>query len=87
MSRQPSRRARLHDLFESDPRRAYSFAELVDEGDVLYDLGRYAEAADAAKASAPEQPGLLYNLACCESLAGRAGDAIGQSHAARTGAA
>lgn len=31
MARQSSRRARLHDLFESDPRRAYSFAVLVDE--------------------------------------------------------
>lgn len=29
MSHQSSRRARLHDLFESDPRRANSFAELV----------------------------------------------------------
>ena len=41
--------------------------------------GRYAEAADAAREAAeahPEYAGLLYNLACCESLAGRLDDAI-----------
>jgi mannose-6-phosphate isomerase-like protein (cupin superfamily) len=40
----------------------------------LYQDGRYAEAADAAAAIVDEHPGypgLLYNLACCESLAGR----------------
>ena len=45
----------------------------------LYREGRYAEAADQARevASAhPEYPGLLYNVACCESLAGRKADAI-----------
>jgi tetratricopeptide (TPR) repeat protein len=45
----------------------------------LYQEGRYAEAADRARAVAeahPEYPGLLYNLACCESLAGRKADAI-----------
>jgi mannose-6-phosphate isomerase-like protein (cupin superfamily) len=45
----------------------------------LYLEGRYAEAADAAREVAqahPEYAGLLYNLACCESLAGRTGDAI-----------
>jgi tetratricopeptide (TPR) repeat protein len=45
----------------------------------LYQEGRYAEAADQARevASAhPEYPGLLYNVACCESLAGRKADAI-----------
>jgi quercetin dioxygenase-like cupin family protein len=45
----------------------------------LYLEGRYAEAADAARAVAaanPECAGLLYNLACCESLAGRRADAI-----------
>jgi tetratricopeptide (TPR) repeat protein len=41
--------------------------------------GRYAEAADQARdvaAAHPEYPGLLYNIACCESLAGRKDDAI-----------
>jgi tetratricopeptide (TPR) repeat protein len=45
----------------------------------LYDAGEYAEAADRARELAeahPEYPGLLYNLACCESLAGRTADAI-----------
>jgi tetratricopeptide (TPR) repeat protein len=45
----------------------------------LYREGRYAEAADHARGVAeahPEYPALLYNLACCESLAGRTADAI-----------
>jgi mannose-6-phosphate isomerase-like protein (cupin superfamily) len=45
----------------------------------LYQEGRYAEAADLAGdvvAAHPEYPALLYNLACCESLAGRKADAI-----------
>jgi tetratricopeptide (TPR) repeat protein len=46
---------------------------------VLYQAGKYDEAADRGRALAeahPEYPMLLYNLACCESLAGRTGDAI-----------
>jgi tetratricopeptide (TPR) repeat protein len=45
----------------------------------LYLEGRYAEAADGAREVADAHPayaGLLYNLACCESLAGRTADAI-----------
>ncbi len=45
----------------------------------LYEAGRYAEAADQARAIVDEHPeyvGPLYNLACVESLAGRAEDAI-----------
>jgi quercetin dioxygenase-like cupin family protein len=45
----------------------------------LYLEGRYAEAADEAREAAKANPGyagLSYNLACCESLAGRATDAI-----------
>jgi tetratricopeptide (TPR) repeat protein len=45
----------------------------------LYEAGRYAEAADRATDLAvanPDVPGLLYNLACCESLAGRTDSAI-----------
>lgn len=44
-----------------------------------YKDGSYAEAADGARIVAdgnPGYPGLLYNLACCESLAGRAALAI-----------
>jgi tetratricopeptide (TPR) repeat protein len=45
----------------------------------LYKAGEYAEAADRGRRlveAHPQYPGLLYNLACCESLAGRTGDAI-----------
>ena len=45
----------------------------------LYQAGEYAEAADRGRELAeahPEYPGLLYNVACCESLAGRTQDAI-----------
>jgi tetratricopeptide (TPR) repeat protein len=45
----------------------------------LYQEGAYAEAADRAKPvvdAHPEYPLLAYNLACCESLAGRKADAI-----------
>jgi tetratricopeptide (TPR) repeat protein len=45
----------------------------------FYQAGEYAEAADRGRELAdahPEYPGLLYNVACCESLAGRTADAI-----------
>jgi tetratricopeptide (TPR) repeat protein len=45
----------------------------------LYQEGKYAEAADRARPivdAHPEYPLLAYNLACCESLAGRKADAI-----------
>ena len=45
----------------------------------LYNAGEYAEAADRGRALAeayPEYPDVLYNVACCESLAGRTADAI-----------
>jgi hypothetical protein len=45
----------------------------------LYDAGNYAEAADRGRElvdAHPEYPELFYNLACCESLAGRTTDAI-----------
>ena len=45
----------------------------------LYESGEYDEAAERLRALAeahPEYPELLYNLACCESLAGRATDAV-----------
>ena len=45
----------------------------------LYQQGRYAEAADMARdivEANPHYPALLYNLACCESLAGRTEDAV-----------
>jgi tetratricopeptide (TPR) repeat protein len=45
----------------------------------LYEAGEYAAAADRGRelvAAHPQYGGLLYNLACCESLAGRTGDAL-----------
>jgi len=45
----------------------------------LYAAGDYAAAADRAREAVeahPEYPELLYNLACCESLAGRHEDAV-----------
>jgi tetratricopeptide (TPR) repeat protein len=45
----------------------------------LYRAGEYAEAADQGRAlveANPQYPELLYNLACCESLAGRTADAL-----------
>ncbi len=45
----------------------------------LYEAGEYAEAADRARElieAGAEYPELLYNLACCESLAGRTTDAV-----------
>ncbi|HZT15617.1 MAG TPA: cupin domain-containing protein [Gaiellaceae bacterium] len=45
----------------------------------LYNEGKYAEAADRGRELAeahPEYAGLLYNVACCESLAGRHADAL-----------
>jgi tetratricopeptide (TPR) repeat protein len=45
----------------------------------LYEAGEYAEAADRGRElinAHPEYPVLLYNVACCESLAGQAADAI-----------
>src|SRR3954447_1400146 len=53
--------------------------ELWAPAGLLYQEGRYEEAADKARdlvAEHPQYPALLYNLACCESLAGRKADAI-----------
>jgi tetratricopeptide (TPR) repeat protein len=45
----------------------------------LYDAGEYDEAADRGRQlveAHPQYAGLLYNLACCESLAGRTAHAL-----------
>jgi hypothetical protein len=44
----------------------------------LYEAGRYAEAADRGREvlETSPHPRVLYNVACCESLAGRPADAI-----------
>ncbi len=46
---------------------------------ILYEAGEYAEAADRGRElvkAHPQYAGLLFNLACCESLAGRAAHAL-----------
>ena len=57
----------------------------IERGDVwgalrpLYDAGEYDVVADRGRElieAHPEYAELLYNVACCESLAGRTGDAI-----------
>ena len=53
--------------------------ELWDSVRPLYDAGKYAEAADRGRElieARPDQAYLYYNVACCESLAGRTADAI-----------
>jgi hypothetical protein len=53
--------------------------ELWDPVRPLYEAGRYAEAADKGLeilAAHPDQAHLNYNVACCESLAGRTAEAI-----------
>ncbi len=45
----------------------------------LYEAGEYAEVADRGRGlieANPQYPTLLYNLACCEALAGRTRDAL-----------
>jgi hypothetical protein len=51
-----------------------------DHGQPLYEAGKYAEAADKGLElieARSDQPYIYYNVACCESLAGRSADAVG----------
>jgi tetratricopeptide (TPR) repeat protein len=53
--------------------------ELWDAVRPLYEAGRYGEAADRGRElieAHPEQGYPYYNVACCESLAGRTRDAV-----------
>jgi tetratricopeptide (TPR) repeat protein len=71
-----SRRHPWVGLPESIQRHA---TELWDSVRPLYDAGRYAEAANRGRELIEARPGqgnLYYNVACCESLAGRTDDAI-----------
>ena len=46
---------------------------------ILYEAGDYAEAAERGRElveAHPQYPGLFFNIACCESLAGRTAHAI-----------
>ena len=54
-------------------------AELWDPVRPLYEAGTYAEAADRGRElieAHPDEGFLYYNVACCESLAGRTADAV-----------
>jgi tetratricopeptide (TPR) repeat protein len=54
----------------------------------LYEAGKYAEAADRGRELVEGDagyPAVLYNLACCESLAGRTEDAIAHLRRALAG--
>jgi tetratricopeptide (TPR) repeat protein len=62
------------------PGKAYDAAgwEIWAPLQPLYQAGEYAEAADRGRAlleAEPQYAGVLYNVACCESLAGRPADA------------
>jgi hypothetical protein len=53
--------------------------ELWEPARALYDAGNYVEAADKGREALEEHPGLAYlhyNVACCESLAGRVTEAV-----------
>jgi tetratricopeptide (TPR) repeat protein len=68
-------------LLEGTPGRPYEARgwELWAPLAPAYQAGHYAEVADrlsAAVESAPQYPMLFFNLACCESLAGRTSDAL-----------
>ena len=65
----------------STPGKAYEAfgAEIWLPLNHLYESGKYAEAADQGREvveAHPEYPAPLYNLACCEALAGRPADAV-----------
>jgi tetratricopeptide (TPR) repeat protein len=70
-----------------EPGKAYHATgyELWAPLNPLYEEGRYAEAADRGRdvlAENPQYPELGYNIACCESLAGRKAEAIEHLRAA-----
>ena len=70
-----SRRHHWVELPDSIERRG----ELWEPARPLYEAGKYAEAADRGRElieAHPDQAFLYFNVACCESLAGRTADAI-----------
>jgi hypothetical protein len=74
-------------FYESRRHAWVGVPETIERGDLwattlqpLYETGDYAEAADRGRELVEAHPGyaeLLYNVACCESLAGRTADAVG----------
>src|SRR3954454_15642914 len=71
--------SRRHRWLELPPSVQRSAHELWDPVGRLYDAGDYAAAAERGRElveAYPEQADLLYNVACCESRAGRTDDAL-----------
>ncbi|HET7855042.1 MAG TPA: GFA family protein [Gaiellaceae bacterium] len=71
--------SRRHPWVELPATIALDAPELWEPVRPLYEAGRYAEAADRGGElldAHPQYPRLLFNVACCESLAGRTGDAL-----------
>jgi hypothetical protein len=71
--------SRRHPWVELPDSVVLSAPELWDPVRPLYEAGRYAEAADRGCeliAARPDQGYLYFNVACCESLAGRTADAV-----------
>ena len=72
-------------VYESRRHPWVALSDTIERDDVwaalhpLYEAGRYEEAADRGRElveAHPEYSHLAYNVACCESLAGRTSDAI-----------
>jgi tetratricopeptide (TPR) repeat protein len=71
--------SRRHHWLELPDSILRSAPELWDPARPLYEAGRYADAADKGRElveAHPDQAFLLYNVACCESLAGRTDEAV-----------
>ena len=71
--------SRRHPWLSLAPEIQRNAPELWEPVHRLYEAGRYAEAADRGRElvrAHPEYGDLFYNVACCESLAGRTADAL-----------
>ncbi len=71
--------SRRHPWLELAPTIARNAPEVWEPLQPLYEAGEFAEAADRARElleAHPENGRLLYNVACCESRAGRTADAL-----------
>lgn len=72
--------SRRHPWVALPPEIQGSASELWEPVRPLYEAGEYGEAADRGRELLEAHPGygdLFYNVACCESLAGRTADALG----------
>jgi hypothetical protein len=71
--------SRRHPWLSLSPEIQRNAPELWEPLHPLYEAAEYAEAADRGRELLEAHPGygdLLYNVACCESLAGRSADAL-----------